>query len=552
MIDYSMLTSAERILLSLLETHTCTIRQLTEFLDVSTEQYTSRLLSKLKKSKFINFTSCNDSRSFNAYYITQRGFDYICSKTGLFPYKPSGVTIINIYEKALRVPNQRTIEHNISISDFYYILAKEFGFGNFSWEKEMAVDIDDDNYSAVIGDAIFALNNRSYILEQDMGTETKTHLEKKFIAYSKTLADNSTYPIILFSINMKLNLPRHITYTDLDGYEELMQLNRKLKKRLKELNKNLLLLGCDPDKTVYYPDIDPNELDLLLSLINKYKKPILIYNQKIESSINSIIDKLKEIKQSNDTNADKKTLFDEIIITKKQIQQNTDVINQLKEDYTRKRIHNKNQNRIEAIMNIAPTITEFKRLMLSGLDFYINSQNNMKTYLKKLCLMKINHKDYVMNVLRSLFNNNKYSYELKNKIRFMAGNLYEDIVLKRCFTVRSVISPNAITFAIEDISYNNYAAKLRIEAYCNYVPANEIQNNVIVLICDNANQIREMNADFNRISRNLIMIEADEIENILINNPDKEQINNLKLKVMLNNQIETVPLDYIYRYLERW
>ncbi|WP_459195649.1 hypothetical protein [Wukongibacter baidiensis] len=203
--EFPITSVADLISLTLLDIRSITIEQSLNlgYKNYDTAQKCLKLLSSAKK----NFLICEYFKTSNnrhvAYFLSHNGFQHAYSLRN--DYLNSDHT--NIKEK---YPNPSDIKlkpmalpHATKTNDIYFTLLKSPYIKEFKWFDERRCIVTNSNGTAVFrNDAKFIVNNKVYLVEQDMGTESPGILQRKFTQIADHVSNLNEMPSIVFQIDL--------------------------------------------------------------------------------------------------------------------------------------------------------------------------------------------------------------------------------------------------------------------------------------------------------------------------------------------------------------
>lgn len=559
MFDYNDLRRSQKILLSLLETHVCNKFQIHYYLDFADPQSAYVTLARLKDSGYLKTLTTDNSTIGTVFSLTRNGYEYICSCAGIDSYVINeNKEMIYKYDKALKNFSKKNIEHNTAVSDFYYILLKHNTFGTFSWEKESEVDPDNEAYNNVRGDAQFTLNNIDFIIEQDMGTETKSMLMSKFSGYFNALQDAYNLQTLLMPVNYEHDVIKTSGYINKKEYKDMMKALKSLRKELKKVKEEKESIIFDNLKICEFDKLTLDELLIMRKGMNEIM-PIVqkAVKRKIDDGdlIISWIDRLIAIK-NYERDSDYPNLNKNYEMLRLKIKTLTDMMESFKNEYIKEYNEIRYKKRIQMIKDIIATSDDFPKLLLRGMDFYINTQQNMKNFVEMYCLMKKSYKEYAVNLFRDIIRDKKYYFKITDYPSIETVNKYDTLAMSKGIRIEKYGSDgnlNSFAFLFEDISHGNYGAEYRIQEYMRNASHNELSKNQLVLICDNKEQIYEFKEDLLNVNNRMLVIETSDIEKALFDgtSSDEQILDKVKIYTLNDKNLYPINADYITNFIER-
>lgn len=486
---YNTLTQPKRILVSLLQSRHCTIEQIYNALLYKSYHAAGNTLVRLKNAGFLTNDIASKFNNMGAvYYLTNKGAEAALMSMNIDPYSvDKNGKLIAIYNKLSDTKISTSyLGHYISVTDFYYTLLRRSGYNRYTWYNEGDMSLTSkDQKTTVRGDGGFDIDNHQYIIEQDMGTMTKSAVQRKLTNYSQVLYDNKFYPTILFSINLEYSL---------SSKDKMMLFapTKKLKGDV-EMLKTQMSINCNK-----YNELNENELNMELSKVkdtlNNFPdmtKSIRDYFKKREMALMKLLD-------NNSPSLD--------------VQKYKIAYENKKEQFTKQKkeiIYNaligKYNIRIGNIKNLLLQINDIKdnrdsiyHRLLEGLDIYINTHQKLIEYTNLyiggyINSLNIASEAYYNNLISQFQDDSELTFDVLNKYQIING--HESFIIDKL--IRMTDGSTYTYFMFYDISYGNMGSYVRLKhQIMNFnIHEDNIIEVFIVTIVDSSQQAKDIRQD---------------------------------------------------------
>lgn len=202
------LTNEELILLVLDDVRCINSEQVMKLLNYKNRNAANVALRKIELKQLIySVNTVNYSSLGKTYFLTNTGIEKVLSLKGrkFYIQDQEGKMVYNAYTQGYNRLDTRMIPHTLSTNEYYINYLMSEIDEPIEWKDSRGNLISNESGSLSIRpDATIKIKDHTYLVEQDMGTETKTRLLQKFGNYGKVLAskDLSKYTLF-FSIDLK-------------------------------------------------------------------------------------------------------------------------------------------------------------------------------------------------------------------------------------------------------------------------------------------------------------------------------------------------------------
>jgi len=439
----------------------------------------SRALANMEKKGFLYKIKTYKGTGGYVYFTTNKGAEFALACIGKDSYtiNEKGEQIATFRTQKDNKYNKSFLKHAISISDVYYYLLSTFGYGNFLWELENDSYITTPgNKSFVRYDAGFQVNGKKYILEIDLGSESKAAIQKKFTKYANSLDDQIEYPNLIFIIDYE----NTIDESNINMDSELKKIRDRINEIENEIEHLELTISISEIYNKYGNEgindriielknklIDPSEI-FSLREINKMKKELKLLNDYEEYDYLHPYEIIEELDTIKKWKAKVHNLNEELCATKQKI------INNL--------LNWKYHSRINMIKNIIISNHSLNRLAREGMNINIISKTNFQEIVKlKILQNKEDYASVLTEILMTKANLNSPRL-LNNQAILIEGT---NVFIKNFIVFRKSAEENGY-FIVDDLSNGNIGGIARLN-YINECLVGKDYSRIlnILLVVDN-------------------------------------------------------------------
>jgi hypothetical protein len=480
----SLLTKEDIVLLALLDLRCINSTQVKELFDYASIRSAQRLLDKLDKKGYLFSKMLSKLKGAGkTYFLTNLGIEKTLSLKNLPLYviDEQGETKKMYYSQYENSISTAAIPHLISTNDFYISIMKSKYNFTFEWfdERQSQIIIDkndlgtelDEDVEAIINtddkmkskgvialrpDASFIMNDKEFLIEQDLGTEGKKRLAQKFANYTNVfekIEDKAKpLPKLLFSIYLKRNI---------DG--EFMKV---VKRKLHSLEEEKKALKKQIDM---FKDVSNISKDISINSIEKDRKFIQLMLQ-LDTLTNQQKKELKEQLKRIEILENVKESVQYLESLKKQYKDFQNKIDEERNNLIESMLSNQYSIRMENIKHImygSNDVIGLRSLIEKGMDVYVNRADVLRNYIIEYVALSKTGMDKVTQYLNLTINAYKeegfnVSWEKIDKYEFLYN--HTSYIADRYYQIE--FEHDSVTYFepyyIFDLTFNNVGSEYRL------------------------------------------------------------------------------------------
>lgn len=491
---FELLSGKNKVLSVLIDVAFCTASQIADNLSEFKNSDTARIcLNRLENKEFLFSKHTANLSSEKVYFLNYRMFDQVCSALGELPYNENGDIFLN--KAQVYTPGKiSTVKllHMVRANDFYFCLLKSCRYGNFEWKTESESVLEEDDFmyddetkpnkTAVIrGDASFIFKDTLYIIEQDMGTTSRQRLHSKFSTYANVLEKQNILPVVLMPVyyDKKEIFARR---SDSSKLSEITQIKKYVK-----ANKEKYMEHCDiRNLNMHYAGYSIDDIRKEYTELNAKIQQDIQEGRKLTNAIQNKFRYISSLLSGNPIKCDINFINDYELKRNK--------CAKTEQELNMHIVNSKYENRIKLVKDVLlyndPNNNYIDLLFLRGMDFYLGTQEEIKSVIVEHIAMFKNLNFLLENINRLLKDKNVlYDYDPKKDI--MAYGSEVSVAIKYGLKLGSGNNRRIIMF--EDMTYRNIGAYVRMHAIAKDFVVYDNENIVFFFLVDNVSDAKEHN-----------------------------------------------------------